>query len=116
MVPDFLDSQAVSAPAPSAKLLRAALTGILAMSVNACAGSDNDGALKITSSQQVENLDADGFTAMCDAREGTVESLAHCGGLASARGFSYDTTTGALSEHTCKGANTCAGWNCVTDK
>ena len=62
------------------------------------------------------NLDAAGFKALCDERHGTVEALAHCGGLASARGFSYDTTTQQLSEHTCKGANTCGGWNCVTDE
>jgi len=69
----------------------------------------------ITSSQHVENLDAEGFTAMCDARGGSVEVVAHCHGLASGRGFAYDTTNGELSEHTCKGANTCAGWDCLTD-
>ena len=64
----------------------------------------------------VEGLDADGFKALCDERGGTVEIMIHCGGLATARGFAYDTTTSMLSEHTCKGANTCAGWNCVTDE
>ncbi len=68
---------------------------------------------QITSSTKVENLDAIGFKALCDERGGTVEVMAHCGGLATARGFAYDTTTSMLSEHTCKGANTCSGWNCV---
>jgi hypothetical protein len=71
---------------------------------------------EITSSKQVLGLDAAGFKALCDARGGTVEVMAHCGGLATARGFSYDTGNSMLSEHTCKGANTCAGWNCVTNK
>jgi hypothetical protein len=53
------------------------------------------------------------FTAKCDARAGTVEVMPHCGGFATAKGFSYDYTTQKLSEHTCKGANTCAGWNCA---
>jgi hypothetical protein len=71
---------------------------------------------QITSSTKVENLDALGFKALCDERGGTVEVMAHCGGLATARGFAYDTTTSMLSEHTCKGANTCSGWNCVLDE
>ena len=85
--------------------------------VPGCAGdnpSDAASGAEITSSKQVANLDVDGFTALCDARHGTVEVMAHCGGLASAPGFSYDTGTQLLSEHSCKGANTCAGWNCVT--
>lgn len=116
------DNPAVSAPAPSSKLLHAALAGILALSVTGC-GDDNGKSTagastspEITSSEQVESLDADGFKALCDARSGTVEVMPHCGGFATGRGFSYDTTTSELSEHTCKGANTCAGWNCLTDK
>ena len=117
MLSDPREYSAVFAPAPSSKLLCAALAGILAMSVTAC-GNDSDAssAPEITSSRDVANLDADGFKALCDARDGTVEVMAHCGGLASGRGFSYDTTNGQLSEHTCKGANTCAGWNCLTDR
>lgn len=67
----------------------------------------------ITSSQAVGVLTVDDFTALCDQRAGTVEVMPHCGGFASAKGFSYDMTTELLSEHTCMGANTCAGWNCV---
>lgn len=100
---------------PSSKLVTAALAGLLSLVLPACGGDDSSGP-EITSSKQVANLDADGFKALCDARHGTVEAMAHCGGLASAGGFSYDTGTQELSEHTCKGANTCAGWNCVTDE
>lgn len=67
----------------------------------------------ITSSQAVGAMTVDDFTALCDQRAGTVEVMPHCGGFASAKGFSYDMTTELLSEHTCMGANTCAGWNCV---
>ena len=98
---------------PSSKLVTAALAGLLSLVSPGCAGDDSSRP-EITSSQQVANLDADGFKALCDARHGTVEIMAHCGGLASARGFSYDTGTQLLAEHSCQGANTCAGWNCVT--
>jgi hypothetical protein len=60
-------------------------------------------------------LDAAGFEALCDDRAGAVEIIPHCGGLNTCQGFSYDTTTGLLSEHTCQGAATCAGWNCIVD-
>jgi hypothetical protein len=108
------------AAAPSARLLGAAVAGLVSVSLGGCGAStpeENSGTTepKITSSRLVEGLTADGFKALCDARGGTVEVLAHCGGLASARGFSYDVGTQLLSEHTCKGANTCGGWNCITD-
>jgi hypothetical protein len=67
----------------------------------------------ITSSQSVGVLTEDDFKALCDERGGSVEVMPHCGGFATAQGFSYDSTTELLSEHTCMGANTCAGWNCV---
>jgi hypothetical protein len=59
-------------------------------------------------------LTAEEFQSLCDERGGTVEVLVHCGGLATAAGIAYDTETRTLTEHTCKGVNTCAGWNCVT--
>lgn len=100
--------------APSSQLLGAALAGLLVMSAAGC--SAEPGSDKITSSKHVENLDAQGFEKLCDARSGTVEAIAHCGGLASGPGFAYDLTTQELSEHTCKGGNTCGGWNCLVDE
>jgi hypothetical protein len=103
---------------PSNRLLQAAVAGLLSASVVACTSHVSNappGPGKITSSQVVGELTADDFQTMCDARNGTVEVMAHCGGLASAPGFSYDIETQTLSEHSCKGANTCAGWNCITD-
>jgi hypothetical protein len=67
----------------------------------------------ITSSQNVGVMTEDQFKALCDERGGTVEIMPHCGGFATAKGFSYDSGTELLSEHTCQGANTCAGWNCA---
>jgi hypothetical protein len=61
----------------------------------------------------VAELTVEEFTEQCDLREGTVEVIAHCRGLNTCQGFSYDITTDLLSEHTCKGAVTCAGWNCL---
>ncbi len=112
MSPRPPQAQDVDSPRES-RLLAAALAGLLCLTP-AC-GSEDDSGAAITSSKKVENLDADGFKALCDERDGTVEVMAHCGGLASGKGFSYDTTTDMLSEHTCKGTNTCAGWNCVTE-
>lgn len=108
------------------RLIAAALAGLLCLT-QACSPEEADashasgaagaaGTAEITSSKKVEGLDAAGFKALCDERHGTVEVMPHCGGFATARGFSYDTTNSMLSEHTCKGANTCAGWNCVTDE
>jgi hypothetical protein len=98
------------------RLLQAALAGLLSVGAAGCGSSSPaPGDPMITSSSTVEGLTAEGFKALCDARNGTVEALSHCGGLATAAGFSYDLDTQLLSEHTCKGANTCAGWNCVTD-
>lgn len=104
----------------SPRLLQAAFAGLLVVSAPACSSDDHGdstpAAPKVTSTKSLEGLDADGFKALCDARHGAVEEMAHCGGLATAAGFSYDLTTQELSEHTCKGANTCAGWNCITNE
>jgi len=53
------------------------------------------------------------FTKMCEARGGKLELHSHCGGANTCKGFSYDTATQALTEHSCKGWNTCAGYSCV---
>lgn len=98
----------------SPRLLQAALAGLLSLGLMGCGSSSSEP--EITSKQRVENLDEAGFKELCDQRGGTVEVMAHCGGLATARGFSYDITTQELAEHTCKGANTCAGWNCITNR
>ncbi len=98
-------------------LLQAALAGLLSLSAAACSTekAPPPGPGKITSQENVGELDEAAFQAMCDERGGTVESIAHCGGLATAAGFAYDITTDELSEHTCKGANTCTGWNCILE-
>lgn len=77
------------------------------------AGADPNAPPHITSSEAVGVLSEADFKALCDARGGTVELMPHCGGFATAKGFSYDNGTQLLSEHTCAAANTCGGWNCV---
>jgi hypothetical protein len=98
----------LTAPPP---LLQAALAGLLSLSLPAC-GKDDDS--QVTSTQKIE-LDANSFKALCDDRGGTVEVMVHCGGLATGPGFAYDIQTRELTEHTCKGVNTCSGWNCLTE-
>jgi hypothetical protein len=100
----------LTAPSP---LLQAALAGLLSLSLPACGGDDENS--QVTSTQKIE-LDADGFKSLCDERGGTVEVMVHCGGLATGPGFAYDIQTRELTEHTCKGVNTCSGWNCLIDE
>lgn len=103
----------------SANLLSAALAGLLCLTAcskdESAKGSENVATepAHITSSKNVGVMTEAQFTAQCDERGGTVEVMPHCGGFATGKGFSYDSTTEELSEHTCRGANTCAGWNCV---
>ena len=98
-------------------LLYAAVVGLIAGSLSACSSSDDQEPAKgkITSTETVGVLTEEQFKAMCDEAGGRVEALAHCGGLATGPGFAYDNTDGTLSRHTCAGANTCGGWNCLTD-
>jgi hypothetical protein len=99
-------------------LLRAAVAGLIAGSLAACSSAPEAEPArgKITSSESVGTLSEDEFKAMCDEAGGVVEALAHCGGLATGPGFAYDSTDGTLSRHTCAGANTCGGWNCLTEE
>jgi hypothetical protein len=99
-------------------LLFAAVAGLLSGSLSACS-SDPDAKPargRITSTESVGALSEEQFRAMCDEAGGRVEALAHCGGLATGPGFAYDSTDGTLSRHACAGANTCGGWNCLTDE
>lgn len=96
--------------AASRALVAAALGGLL-LAVPAC--SSSEGAAVITATTRIVDMTLEQFTKDCDARGGTVEIHAHCGGENSCRGMSYDTDTKVLTEHTCKGMNTCAGYSCV---
>jgi hypothetical protein len=98
---------------PSLPIANAALAGLLCLSASACSSTPETGPGEITSSQSVASLTVAEFTEQCDARGGTVEVIPHCGGINTCKGFSYDKTTGLLSEHSCRGAATCSGWNCL---
>lgn len=97
------------------------MLGLLAAAQAACAESKNGdadaegGASGVTSTEIVPDLSIEDFTAMCDEAGGVVETHAHCGGTASGPGFSYDSETDELTEHTCAGINTCTGFSCVID-
>ena len=109
------DYSAPTHPWPSEDLRTAALAGLLCLATVACSpeADTRQGDAHITSSESVGELTEAQFTALCDERGGTVEVMPHCGGFATAKGFSYDNATLLLSEHTCAGANTCGGWNCA---
>ena len=96
-------------------LINAAVAGLLCLATSACSTDKPSppAAGEITSSQLVADMTEEKFTALCDERGGSVEVMPHCGGFASAKGFSYDLGTQELSEHSCQGANTCGGWNCA---
>jgi hypothetical protein len=53
------------------------------------------------------------FHDMCDQAGGIFEIQPLCGGSNACRGFAYDSGQTRLTEHTCQGTNTCAGYNCV---
>lgn len=73
------------------------------------------GAEGVTSSRTILDLSLEDFTALCDEAGGVVETHAHCGGLVTGPGFSYDATIDVFTEHTCAGYNTCTGFSCVLD-
>jgi len=108
-------------------LLAAALSGLLWMAP-ACQSSSNPSedtpipatacdagvspSPKVTSSTVVV-LTEDAFKARCATRGGVMELQPHCGGSNECRGMSYDSETQTLTEHTCRGTNSCAGFSCV---
>lgn len=104
---------------PSPTLLSAALCGLFAV---ACDSSDDKpaactlpdgGRPRITAVRSEPEMTLERFTDECDAENGKVELHAHCGGLNTCAGFSYDDATHALTEHTCCALNTCSGYSCV---
>ena len=120
---------------PSRALLSAALGALVWASSTACAGKSSDpgsssgssGTTQSASftcdggvspspavtSSSVVALSQQDFANQCSAANGVFEIQPHCGGLNNCRGMSYDTGTQTLTQHTCRGTNTCAGYSCV---
>lgn len=105
---------------PSAALAAAALAGLLG--VVACSddkseapngGPPGETKGEIKSTVIDPSMTLEKFTETCNENEGTVETHAHCGGVNTCKGFSYDDVTHELTAHTCKGLNTCSGYSCV---
>lgn len=67
----------------------------------------------VTASSFVPSYPLEQFAADCTERGGTLQLQPHCGGLNGCRGMSYDTGTQTLTENTCRGTNTCAGYSCI---
>lgn len=79
-------------------------------------GEGGAGAEGVLSSEIILDLSLEDFTALCDEAFGVVETHAHCGGVVTGPGFSYDSTIDVFTEHTCAGYNTCTGFSCVIDE
>lgn len=92
-------------------LLVAALAGLLG--AVGCDDEHHADGKRILSSVTDPSVTRESFEAVCTERGGTLELHAHCGGANSCHGLSYDTDTHVLTEHTCQGMNTCAGFSCV---
>jgi hypothetical protein len=97
---------------PSRVLLSAAITGLLSTVGSAC-DSSSEPSGRIIEVRIEPDMTLEKFTEDCDARDGTVELHATCGGVNTCQGFSYDDATHELTEHTCRGVNTCSGYSCV---
>ena len=100
-------------------LLSAALAGLMGSAGCQTAGPDMpaDASMpqgKVTSTTVEPEMTLDMFKAECTDQHGKIEMHAHCGGMNSCKGFSYDTSSHVFSEHTCKALNTCSGFSCVT--
>ncbi len=103
-----------AASGASQALLSAAIAGLLAGAGSACAPeAQSGGEGMITASRTIPNLSLEQFSLDCEELGGVVELHAHCGGVNTCRGFSYDDVTQVLTEHTCRALNTCSGFSCV---
>ena len=124
-----IDSELV--PRASRALVAAAVAGLL-LAAPACSSEDDGSTAQtqsnvtclnprgdinpdatVTSTTHDPSMTLETFTERCDELGGVVELICHCGGANTCKGMSYDTTTQTLSEHTCRGLNTCAGYSCV---
>ncbi|HEX7665852.1 MAG TPA: hypothetical protein VF407_15100, partial [Polyangiaceae bacterium] len=68
---------------------------------------------KAVTQRTVVETSEDDFKAQCAARNGIFEVQPGCGVSNACRGMSYDSGTKALTEHTCRALNSCAGYSCV---
>lgn len=113
-------------PRATEALVAAALAGLL-VTASGCNSSEGaaqsagsvaacDGGMPATptiTSSEVRAMTEQEFRDLCTQKGGTFEIEPHCGGLNSCRGLSYDTGTQTLTDHSCRGANTCAGFSCI---
>lgn len=119
---------------PSARLWGAALAGLVG--AVACGGGakdpsastdDSDSApandpvddtpeedtKEVLSNTKAPDLTLAAFTADCTTRGGVVQIHATCAGNNACAGMSFNKWSKDLTEHTCKGLNSCGGASCV---
>jgi len=134
-----------SISSPSSAMLRAAVSGLLGLTGVACgddsttegdpdphehdmcephddAGTPDAGpheheeTEKELGEAELIKLSWEQLNAMCDDRDGYIQTHASCSGVNTCQGFTYGDwgEDAELLEHTCSGVNGCAGLSCVT--
>lgn len=103
-------------------LLTAALAGLMGAGLAACGANEKEKIVEVptksitgvvTSTTVDKTITLASFVAQCETRGGVVQTHASCAGANTCAGISFHTSSGKLSEHTCKAANICAGMSCV---
>lgn len=101
-------------------LLGAALAGLMGAGLGACGENEKETIVEVSapkpsiSSTSVDKtLTLQSFTSLCEERGGVVQTHASCAGANSCAGLSFHSSSGKLSEHSCRATNICAGMSCV---
>jgi len=104
----------------SKALLTAAMAGLMGLGASACGTKEKivtvaaaSAPAVVTSTVVDKTLSLAKFNLDCKSRGGLVQTHASCAGANTCAGVSYHSSSGKLSEHTCKAANICAGMSCV---
>ncbi|HYX32954.1 MAG TPA: hypothetical protein VE954_07550 [Oligoflexus sp.] len=103
----------------SSTLLAAALAGLMGGGLVGCNKEDEKivevsaPAAAITSTTVDTTMTKATFSNLCETRGGVMQTHASCSGSNTCAGVSFHTSSGKLSEHTCKAANICGGMSCV---
>jgi hypothetical protein len=118
---------------PSSTLWGAAVVGLLGVSGLSCSDSGEPGSVQdtplvdeqdtapaeppepmgILSTETLPELTFADFSDDCLGRGGVVQIHATCAGNNACRGMSFNKWSKQLTEHTCKGLNSCGGASCV---
>lgn len=111
----------ISAPPVPSALLSAAVAGLVLGALPACSteghnckvAPDAGNPYVVDSIVSDEEMTFAKFSKLCEERSGFIQTHAACVGNNSCKGISYNNFNLTLSEHTCKGLNSCSGMSCV---